>query len=679
MVDAKLLFALVLSFFQPLIAASADGSSVIRVVMCSAPPAAPTIVLPPDGSTVTAPSVTVSGIAQAGAQVRILVGGVQQAQVAAASSGSYEAAVPLQPGVNSLTATATDGCGTSVPSASTAVTYQQVVPGAPTINSPPNGSSTTDGTLLVSGVGEPLSTVTIYRNGVVAGEVQASLTGSYSLQIALAVGQNTLTAQARNGAGSGPVSAPITVTRTVVAPQPGPPPAPTAPPAIDRAPQSNPVPVAPGAPSITSPTSGAVVNGDNVTVSGQAQARSTVIIRLDGREVARVAADDAGQFRASIPLLEGQNSITVEQIGGTRSAPTLVTRLLIMSAPPVIESPQPGAVLSRDSVTVNGRALPGSQVLVRVDGKLVGSVRADSSGRFSLSVSLERGANEISASAEYGGVSLSSQAVTVYVRADQSAASIYDAWREAMNQIGAALLALPAFVYAVASAIVLTASNDGWLGALVFVSLAAALSMRGWYGLEQAWALLMWRRHHGVRDALTGKPIRLASWRRRGLNGWLVHKAGYKPLELSADAGSEIPTMQPQPLYSSTIEFLASETLMAAGLFGLVISGVAAATVAPAQPMLAALIAAAIMATAVTHIIISWNWPRTRWFKVAHREADLEVLGAGANFAVAKVPVTNSGYAALWLEPGSYVIRAGGEGGQATAIHQNRAGYVRHL
>ena len=80
---------------------------------------------PASGTAVSSPTVTVSGIADAGSGVSSIVVGGQTVPVA--SDGAWTAEVPLSPGTNTITALATDGAGATA-QAQLAVVYNPPPP-----------------------------------------------------------------------------------------------------------------------------------------------------------------------------------------------------------------------------------------------------------------------------------------------------------------------------------------------------------------------------------------------------------------------------------------------------------------------------------------------------------------------------------------------------------------------
>ncbi len=91
---------------------------------------APTVVIgsPASGTTVSSPTVTVSGIADAGSGISSIAVGGQTVPVA--STGAWTAQVPLSPGANTITALATDGAGATA-QAQLAVLYNPPAPPPP--------------------------------------------------------------------------------------------------------------------------------------------------------------------------------------------------------------------------------------------------------------------------------------------------------------------------------------------------------------------------------------------------------------------------------------------------------------------------------------------------------------------------------------------------------------------
>ncbi|MBB2758147.1 UNVERIFIED_ORG: fibronectin type 3 domain-containing protein [Xanthomonas campestris] len=98
-----------------------------------------------------------------------------------------------------------------------------------------------------------------------------------------------------------------------------------------------------------------------------------------------------------------QQQYTVELVHPAPSAPT-------------IQQPTDGSVTRQTNVTVSGQALPGSDVLVRVDDVEAAQIAAGTDGRFSTTITLTSGSHRLSAVARnIYGTSVPSATVTVQV------------------------------------------------------------------------------------------------------------------------------------------------------------------------------------------------------------------------------------------------------------------------
>lgn len=611
---------------------------------------------PGDGAVVTTSSVVLTGLADVGSTVSVTVGGVPVANVPVASDGTYGATVPLQVGPNAIRAQAATGCGSSGVSPPTTVTYQPVIPAAPVITSPANGATTQSDVIEVGGTAEPFSLVTVLRNGVPAGVVTADAAGAFSVTIALPVGGSTLTATATNSAGTGPPSNSVAVTR-IQADTPSVPGG--SPPPLVVGPSQ---PVGGGIALITSPSSGTVVTTPAVPISGTAQPFSTVVVRVDGVVVARLQANATGVFSGVVSLREGDNSITAQQVGGPESPAILVVRKTAMTTPPTITSPREGDVIPSGRVKVEGSALPGSRVTLYADGKAIGWVVAGQDGRFTIDASLQDGRTVLHVTAQLGDSSLNSASVSVYrpVSAGVVAVagtSLWDTFLAALSAVGGFILLLLGGAESLARQ---ADARDGlWL--LMLAGLLALAVMRGWYGLEQMYAIFGWRRHRPVYDALTGKRVRLASWQRIDLGHWMVHKIGYRPQEVAVHPGNREKVMlAPQPLYASTVEFLLSELLLLVGLAAIPLVCGISVYLWTTHPVAATIYAFCGALLIMLQLVVAWAWPKTRWGRVEGAvtggETVVEIADADSGQAISVTQVNPHGYFASFVSSGHYLV-----------------------
>ncbi|MCP5057566.1 MAG: hypothetical protein GY937_12695 [bacterium] len=313
---------------------------------------APVIVIadPADGTLTGTTPVTVSGtVTDAGTVSQVDVNGT----LVAVTGGAWSTSVALLEGANTITATATDGTGNSG-SASLTITLDTTDP-VVSIGSPPDGTVTTLSLLNVSGTVSDASAIT----GVAVNGVAATFgAGTWSAAVPLVLGSQTITATATDAAGN-TGSDSILVTRGD-------------PPTI----------------AITAPADGALEGVTPVSVSGTHTGAT-------GIDVNGVAATITGStWSASVPLVEGSNTLTATAVNAFGSDAASISVTLDSTAPTLtITSPSDGAILASTPVTVSGAVVDATTTTVTVNGvpaTVVGS-------SYSASVPLVPGPNTLTA------------------------------------------------------------------------------------------------------------------------------------------------------------------------------------------------------------------------------------------------------------------------------------------
>lgn len=139
---------------------------------------------------------------------------------------------------------------------------------------------------------------------------------------------------------------------------------------------------------ITAPaTPTAVLDADTQTITGKTEAKAKVEIKdTTGKVIASGYADNEGNYSIKLdsPLVNG-NKVAVIAIdsAGNSSKATVVTGTKDTIAPDA-----PSAQLNADGTIVSGKAEANAKISVYdADGKLLGSVNANSSGLYSIKVS----------------------------------------------------------------------------------------------------------------------------------------------------------------------------------------------------------------------------------------------------------------------------------------------------
>ncbi|MFT0137683.1 Ig-like domain-containing protein [Alcanivoracaceae bacterium MT1] len=308
---------------------------------------------------------TLAGTAEAGSTVEVFQDGVSLGTVAADADGnwSFTPSTELGEGSYSFTATATDAAdNTSDPSTAFEVTVDTTAPEAPVVNP-------SDGTEL-SGTAEPGSTVGVDVDGDGTPDytVEADADGNWSVtpDAPLADGAE-ITVTASDEAGN--TSDPVTAIVDAVAPEA---------PVITQAEDD----VAPGTDPVLT---GGSTNDTTPTLTGTAEAGSTVAIFQDGTEIGTATADGSGNwsFTPATELAEGDYSFTATatDAAGNTSDPSTAFEVTVDTTAPAAPTVEP-----TDGTILTGTAEAGSTVQVDTngDGTPDYTVEADADGNWSV-------------------------------------------------------------------------------------------------------------------------------------------------------------------------------------------------------------------------------------------------------------------------------------------------------
>jgi hypothetical protein len=249
---------------------------------------------------------------------------------------------------------------------------------------PASGAVVNTSRPVISGTAEANSTVTVSVDGTVAGTTAANSSGSWSFTpgTALSQGAHSVTARATDAAGNtGSASSSRSFT-------------------VDS--------VAPAAPVVVAPTSGAFVNTTTPVISGTAEAGSTVSVSVDGTVAGTTVANGSGNwsFTPSSALAQGAHTVTAratDAAGNTSPSSNshAFTVDSVAPAAPVVVTPANGALVNTATPIISGTAEANSTVTVSVDGTVAGTTAANSSGSWSFTPSsaLAQGPHSVTAQA----------------------------------------------------------------------------------------------------------------------------------------------------------------------------------------------------------------------------------------------------------------------------------------
>ena len=327
-----------------------------------------------------------TGTAEPGSTVTIYDGGVAIGTAVVASNGTwtFTPSVDLSESTHQITVRATDAAGNTGP-ASPVFTFTVDVtpPAAPTAIVLTDDTGIIKGTItsgvptdaskpILTGTGEPGGTITIYDNGVVVGTTTVQPNGTWSVtpNAPLPDGTHSITVTETDAAGNqSAASAPITFT-------------------VDTTP-----PPAPG---------NLVVSNDGGTISGIAEAGSTVTVREGDVTLGTAVADSQGNFSLTLtpPKLNGEilTADATDAAGNTSLTTSAAAPDIVPPQTPVIVSViddveattgpvGPNGLTNDRAPTVNGTGEAGSTITISNGSVILGTVVVPSSGLWSFTPS----------------------------------------------------------------------------------------------------------------------------------------------------------------------------------------------------------------------------------------------------------------------------------------------------
>lgn len=238
-----------------------------------------------------------------------------------------------------------------------------VPPAAPIITTPLDGASVTP-SVVITGTGEPNSTVTVVIDGMAAGTTAVDGAGAWTFTppMPLTTASHTISATATDPAGNlGPSSVPIQVT--------------VDPTAIDT--------------SIVTGPSGKTNSANATFTFSSTAANASYECSLDA--AAFSACPSPVTFNA---LSEGTHTLTVraKDASGTLDATPDTRTWFIDTVPPgapVVSSPAHGSTIGTTTPIIRGSAEAGSTITVLIDGMPAGTTMANPQGEWTFTPSPE--------------------------------------------------------------------------------------------------------------------------------------------------------------------------------------------------------------------------------------------------------------------------------------------------
>lgn len=273
------------------------------------PPDPPVITSPSNGALLALSNVTVSGTAEPSSTVTVTYSSGGSASGVVDGAGSFAIGRTLVNGTHIVRATARDAAGNiSGESASVTFTTDTIPPARPQITAPANGASTNGSLVTISGSAEPASTIQVFEGAQVASATTGG-NGFWSTSATFPSGTHSIVARAKDAAANTSTSS-LTTTFT-----------------IDL--------TAPGAPIITSPAEGAVINAAQSVIVGYSEPASQILIYRGLTVVATTTAGFDGAWSQRLTVESGAISVRAQARDNAGNAsPLSAERTFVVDATP---------------------------------------------------------------------------------------------------------------------------------------------------------------------------------------------------------------------------------------------------------------------------------------------------------------------------------------------------------
>ncbi|MGD0338062.1 MAG: hypothetical protein ABSB78_04685 [Bacteroidota bacterium] len=334
-----------------------NQTTIIRTVHRTGSAPVLKVTSPVDGYITKDGAITVQGtvIDSSGTAVTVTVNGVQ---VPLNTNGSFNGDVTLIEGTNRITITALNGLGQS--STVLRTVRKDSMPPVLVVNNPVDGLLTKDSVVAVFGSVKDSTNVTLKVNGQL---VVINPDGSFSMEMALVEGMNTVEIKATDAAGNSTI-----VQKSV------------------RKDATPPVMV------ITAPEDNKVIRDSIITVSGSVSDSTSITVTVNDKAV---ILNPDGLFSAQVILDEGINQIKIEATDFLGNKTTILRSVRRDMQPPVLMIISPiDSLVTRDSVLfVQGTAFDSVGITLTVNGDTV-AIGAD--GAWSKQITLREGKTTIS-------------------------------------------------------------------------------------------------------------------------------------------------------------------------------------------------------------------------------------------------------------------------------------------
>ncbi|KAB7707089.1 hypothetical protein F9802_08745 [Bacillus aerolatus] len=309
----------------------------------------------PSVSEITEKSTNVTGTAEAGSTVTVKAGTTVLTTVSVDADGKFTATIPVQKAGTKLTITATDKEG-NISEAKEVIVKDATAPGVPDVN------EVTEKSTNVTGTAEAGSTVTVKAGTTVLTTVSVDADGKFTATIPVQKAGTKLTITATDKEGN------ISEAKEVI---------------VKDA-------TAPGVPDVNE------VTEKSTSVTGTAEAGSTVTVKTGTTVLTTVSVDADGKFIAIIPVQKAGTKLTItatDKDGNISEAKEVIVKDVTAPGVPNVNE------VTEKSTSVAGTAEAGSTVTVKAGTTVLTTVSVDADGKFIAIIPVQKAGTKLTITA----------------------------------------------------------------------------------------------------------------------------------------------------------------------------------------------------------------------------------------------------------------------------------------
>ncbi len=287
----------------------------------------------------------IAGVVEANAVVTVMNQGKVIATGNANEFGQFKLEISRQKAGSLLYVWATDANGNKG-AITTTVVLDRTAPDAPTID------TIDDNDASISGKAEADTDIVVKAGGTILAAGKVNSNGTYSFDLSVQKAGTILTVFVKDGAGNESQASTVILDRT-----------------------------APNAPKINT-----IANND-LFITGVVEANATVTVKFNNEILVNGQADEVGNFTLAIPKQKAGNDLVVYATDASGNESVASSIIVVDKTAP--DAPIINPIDDNDTV-ISGKAEENTTILVKKNGTVVGTGKANAVGVFSIKLSVQK-------------------------------------------------------------------------------------------------------------------------------------------------------------------------------------------------------------------------------------------------------------------------------------------------